>query len=211
MATKPKSRRGASLASWRGRGRVGLSGAAMGVIALVVAGTAGMVLYDQTLANQKPLYYVAYVTDEKLDQTTSYNTVNIFKDGLLMGGLTLGAAACTTGTFGTCAAAAIPGVSSLLGGMLNDPIITTGADFSFTNSGNGTASDVTYIVATYVDGSLVKTDTYTISSIAPGNTDDIHNTYTVTLSEIPTAIWNAIQGKGNVDIEVANMTYGGGA
>lgn len=185
--------------------------AVAGIAILVIAGLAGVYLYQQWLAQQPQPLRIAHVAYSKLDQTTSYNTINIVKDGLLIGAVTLGAAVCTDGTFGACAAAAIPGVSSFFDGILNDPIITTGADFAFTNSGNGTATDVTYVVGTYVDGNLVNTETYAINSIAPYTTDDIHYTYTVTLAEIPTAIWNAIQGKGSVDIEVGNVTYGGGA
>jgi len=183
------------------------------VFLAAIAGLAALFVLGQTNAqvNQRPVHYVAYVTKEKLDQTTNYNDGNILKDGILIGGLALGAVACASGTFGACAAAAIPGVSSLLTGMLRDPIMTTSADFAFTNSGNGTATSVGYLVGTYVDSNLVNAETYSTGSIAPGVTQDVHYTYTVTLAQIPTAVWNSLQGKGSIDIEVTNLTYGGGA
>ncbi len=154
--------------------------------------------------------YIANVSDQKLDQTTNYNAFNVLKDGVIVVAATIGLGACVGGTFGACAVAA-PGVGAIINGALQDPIITTDADFQFTNSGNGTATSITYEVATYTDGNLLQASLYSIPALGAGETTTVEYAHAITFGDLPVSLWNFIQGKGNVDIQVANMTYDGGS
>src|SRR5438445_7448609 len=114
----------------RRRNRAGQIEAKTLLVGLLVAGAAVSAVYllAQSSANQRPIRYIAHVKYQKLDQSTQYNVLNVIKDGVVVTAATAGLAACVGGTFGACAAAA-PGVSAIIGGALNDPIITTTADF----------------------------------------------------------------------------------
>ena len=179
----------------------------MVVVVVVLAALAGYLLYTASTGS-KPVHYIPDVVYGKLNQTTDYNYWNLIKDGIIVGVLGSALGTCSVETFGTCAAS-FPAIGSVVNGALHDTIVTVTADFEFANDGNGTATNLTFGVAVYSDSKLVSTNYYTGGNLAAGTAIVVPYHYTITLEQIPAAIWNYIQGKGQIDIELANVTYGG--
>ena len=184
------------------------AGAVVVLVLVVTAALAGVYFLYTTSADSKPIHYFPYVVDQKLNQTTSYNYWNLAKNSIIVGLVSVGLTACTTETLGACAASS-PAVAGVINGALQDTIVTTTANFEFANEGNGTATNLTYGVAVYSDGTLISTNYYDAGSLAAGSAVVIPYHYDIKLNELPTAIWNYIQGKGQIDIELVNVTYGG--
>jgi len=179
---------------------------AVALLIVIVSAAAGYLILLPS--DPKSVHYIPYVTDSKFGQSTQYNWFNIVKDSIVVAAATVGLGGCVGGTFGACAAAA-PAVSAIINGVLQDPIVTTTAEFEFTNSGNGTATNVNFGVAIYVDGSLIQTSYYSLQNLVAGSSYTQSFTYVVPFSSLPIAVWNAIRTQGSVDIEVVKLTYGG--
>jgi hypothetical protein len=181
------------------------------VVALLVgAGVYTVAMSQSESPTGTTTKYIAHVTDQKLSQTTSYNIADVVKDGALIAIASVAGGACSAETFGACAAA-VPAFSSLLSGAMDDPIISVNGAFNFTDTGNGTATDVDFTVAVYVDGQLTNTTVHQIPTLAAGTAVLEQYVYSIEFKDLPTAIWSDIQGKGNINIEVVNLSYQGGA
>ena len=178
------------------------------MILVVAAVLAGAYLIYTAWSNSRPIHYVPDVVDQKLGQTTDYNYWTLVKDGVIVGVIGAGLSACSAETLGACAATS-PAVATVINGALQDTIVTITANFEFDNLGNGTATDLTYGVAVYSDGVLISTSYYGAGNLAAGASVVIPYHYDIMLADLPTAIWNYIQGKGQIDIELVNITYGG--
>ena len=186
----------------------GISGPAMALIGLmIVVGVAGSLYALNSASHYR---YIAKVTVAKIDQSTSYNSLNIIKDGAVVTGLGTGLSACMGETLGLCAAA-VPTAAGLINAVKDDPIMTVTEDALFTNTGNGTASNVRYAVETTIDGKAVSIAYYDIPSIPPGQSLTVSPTYSVTFAQVPAALWSAMQGKENIGLGITSVTYDGGA
>ena len=192
----------------RYRRRPALSGAAVALILIVIVSVLAVYALYASAPDPRPVHYVPYVVDQKLNQSTAYNYWNLAGDSVIVGLVSVGLAACTTETLGACAASS-PAIAGVINDALQDTIVTVTANFEFANEGNGTASHLTYGVAVYSDGTLVTKNYYDVGSLAAGSAVVIPYHYDIKLADLPTAIWNYIQGKGQIDIELVNVTYGG--
>jgi len=177
------------------------------VVAVLLAAAAGYMMFQPSTSAR----YIAHLEVTKSSsEWTDYNFVNIAKDGVFVG-LAYGAlSTCTAGTLGACAAAA-PIVGALIGGMVNDEVAEVRANFTFTNSGNGTASGITYTSEVFMDGSLIASDPHSLADVGPYSAVTVTLSHTVKLSDVPTSLWNLLQGKGKITMQIINLSYAGGA
>jgi hypothetical protein len=187
--------------------RRALAGTVAGLVIIIAVAAVGTYFILSSSADPKPVHYIPYVVDQKLNQTTSYNYWNLAKDSIIVGLVGVGLSACTAETLGACAATS-PAVATVIDGALQDTIVTITANFEFDNEGNGTATNLTFGVAVYSDGAHISTNYYNAGSLSSGSAMIVPYHYDIKMDDLPTAMWNYIQGKGQIDIELVNVTYG---
>ena len=188
--------------------RRALAGTVVGLVIILAVAAVGAYLILSASADSKHAHYIPYIIDQKLNQTTSYDYWNLAKDSVIVGLVGVGLSACTVETLGACAASS-PAVATIINGALQDTIVTITSNFEFDNEGNGTATNLTFGVATYSDGVHISTNYYTVGNLGVGAAIVVPYHYDIKLAGLPAAVWNYIQGKGQINIELVNVTYGG--
>ena len=138
----------------------------------------------------QPVYIARVEMANQGNVTQKYNYVNIVKDSLIVTAAGAAIGACTDLTFGACAAAG----GSLAGllDIVNDPILTANADANFTNVGNGTATNWSFLAVTYIDGVQVSNSTEPLPTLAPGQTYTYVFSKVTDFGSIPTLLWGDI-------------------
>lgn len=169
------------------------------------------VFFLMSMSNQQGGNHIAVLNVTKSNEIVNYNYGNIVKDGALIVGSGFALASCTGGTLGACIAAA-PAVATVLNSILNDEIISVSSDITFTNIGNGTASNIAYTVTVFSDNRTVKTENLQLQeNIDAGDHKVVPYSQKITLADVAVSAWDSIQGKGKITFKVGDLTYSGGA
>ena len=175
-------------------------------IVLVVVLIVGLSMAAFSEQGKQPVY-VAKIEYSKTTEAVSYNYGNIVKDGLAIAAVSTAIVGCGVETFGACIAA-VPGIGTVLGPILNDEIESVTSDVTLDNVGNGTATGISFTSTTVSDGTPVSAMTYLAGDLAPDQQTTVELKHVTTLADVPVALWNSLQGKGIVTFQVADFQYG---
>ncbi|MDE1853846.1 MAG: hypothetical protein KGI38_08905 [Thaumarchaeota archaeon] len=144
----------------------------------------------------QPVYVARVEMSGQGRVTQQYNYVNIAKDSLIVAAAGAAIGACTDLTLGACAAA-----GGSLAGLLdiaNDQILTANADANFTNVGNGTATNWSFLAVTYINGVQISNSTESLPTLVPGQTYTFVFSKVTDFGSIPTLLWGDITSHQDV-------------